>query len=252
MRGATGIALAGVLAFAGGVSALSIDGAFGGGAAEVTVKHIPSTEPIAALSLHFTFHRADAVGEMIASAPACGLWSQVGPEVVREGEDVTVMSVAPTYVASADTVPAVVFRVRFQMTDSAAGGSFAQTFDSIWVGELIDADGREIPGIGLALNDVTGVKGREPSAPRFDITCRRVQREYRLSFRVAAPTYVKVTVMNAKGQAVRNLLRRKVAGMHTVGWDGCNEAGAAMPGGTYFLQLQTGTATYNKRISLVK
>ncbi len=65
---------------------------------------------------------------------------------------------------------------------------------------------------------------------------------------------VSVSIYNALGQRVRQLLRERAqsAGEHSVNWDGRNDAEKAVHSGIYFYQLQTGRQTAWGKLTVVE
>ncbi|MCK4306498.1 MAG: T9SS type A sorting domain-containing protein, partial [Candidatus Eisenbacteria sp.] len=60
-----------------------------------------------------------------------------------------------------------------------------------------------------------------------------------LSFTTTANGWVKLSVFDASGRLVRNLVNRTVEpGAHIIRWDGCNANGSTLPSGVYFSVLQ--------------
>lgn len=63
-----------------------------------------------------------------------------------------------------------------------------------------------------------------------------------------------LVVYDLRGRRVRSLLSgvSQSSGPHELSWDGCDDAGAALPSGTYVLWLEAGGAIASKRVSLVR
>jgi hypothetical protein len=74
-----------------------------------------------------------------------------------------------------------------------------------------------------------------------------------LSFRLAAPSYVKLAIYNASGQGVRTLVDGvRPAGAHQLKWQGRDERDRAVASGLYFYRLQAGESTQIRRMLLLK
>jgi hypothetical protein len=61
-----------------------------------------------------------------------------------------------------------------------------------------------------------------------------------------------LTVLDVQGRTVRRFAGDRVApGMHTIAWDGRNEAGAKLAPGTYLARLQVASRTVWSRVTLI-
>lgn len=75
------------------------------------------------------------------------------------------------------------------------------------------------------------------------------------AFRFALPHAERVTisVFDVRGRQVRALLDRVLApGEQTIHWDGRSDDGESVPGGVYFLRVQTGTESRTHKMTLVR
>jgi hypothetical protein len=74
-----------------------------------------------------------------------------------------------------------------------------------------------------------------------------------IRFTVPAPAAVRLDVFNVAGQRVRRLLdEERAAGEHSVAWDGTNEDGRPVAGGTYFYQLVVGDQAFARKAVVLK
>ncbi|NIM65316.1 MAG: T9SS type A sorting domain-containing protein [Candidatus Latescibacteria bacterium] len=74
-----------------------------------------------------------------------------------------------------------------------------------------------------------------------------------ISFFLAKPANVLLTIYNVKGQRVRTLLNgRKEFGKHTVVWDGRNDQGTQTSSGVYYYRLKAGDRVFTKKLTLLK
>jgi len=63
---------------------------------------------------------------------------------------------------------------------------------------------------------------------------------------------VEVAIYNIQGQMVRRLFAGKqTAGVHTLTWNGRNEAGAPVPSGVYFYRVHAGQFNASRKLLLV-
>jgi hypothetical protein len=75
----------------------------------------------------------------------------------------------------------------------------------------------------------------------------------RIDFDVPDGGEVSVSVFDAEGRAVRELLGRKVgAGPTSATWDGRDAAGASMPPGVYFIRIKTPTTERFSKFTRVR
>lgn len=74
-----------------------------------------------------------------------------------------------------------------------------------------------------------------------------------LRYHLPEDTEVTLTIYNLLGQKVRTLVQgRKAAGVHTVRWDGTNDAGALVASGTYLVRLAAGEFVGVQKVAFVK
>jgi hypothetical protein len=74
-----------------------------------------------------------------------------------------------------------------------------------------------------------------------------------VSFAVAAPGRVTLSVHDVSGRLVRSLLDEdRSAGAHVREWDGRAQDGSPAPAGVYFLRLRSGAATVTERLVRVR
>jgi V8-like Glu-specific endopeptidase len=74
-----------------------------------------------------------------------------------------------------------------------------------------------------------------------------------ISYRLSAPTHVRLRIFNVHGEQVRVLVEQvEGAGEHSVGWDGRDDSGMEMSAGIYFYRLETEQIQTMKKMVLVK
>jgi len=75
----------------------------------------------------------------------------------------------------------------------------------------------------------------------------------RLAYSLGEAAHVHLDVFDARGRRVRRLLdASRSAGLFTVVWDGRDDRGRGLPGGTYLLRLEAGSQKATLKLSLVK
>jgi hypothetical protein len=118
----------------------------------------------------------------------------------------------------------------------------------------IDADddldvftGRFMGGLYFHRN-ITGEVGANPEpdqAPSLFVLEQNYPNPFNptttITYRLPERTNVTLTIVNVLGQSVRTLIQTELeAGVHTVVWDGRNDAGIVVASGIYFYRLEAG------------
>jgi hypothetical protein len=74
-----------------------------------------------------------------------------------------------------------------------------------------------------------------------------------ISFYLAGPEHVTLTIYSARGERVRGLLdESRNIGRFDVPWDGRNDAGEAVSSGIYFYRLEAGKTAFTRKLTLLK
>ncbi len=74
-----------------------------------------------------------------------------------------------------------------------------------------------------------------------------------LGFNIPKADKVNLSVFNMLGQLVKNLVDDVVeTGHYRISWDGLDNLGLVVPGGTYFYQIMIGQHTETRRIELIR
>jgi len=75
----------------------------------------------------------------------------------------------------------------------------------------------------------------------------------RLEFEIAEPGPVAVGIYDVGGRFVRSIVSgSRMAGRHEATWDGRNERGRPVAGGTYLLRLEAGGAFDSAPVTLLR
>ncbi len=75
----------------------------------------------------------------------------------------------------------------------------------------------------------------------------------RIPFDLTSPASVRLTILNALGQVVREYnIPRVAAGSHSIEWDGKDAAGVIMASGVYFCRFQAGDYVQSKKMVFLK
>ncbi len=74
-----------------------------------------------------------------------------------------------------------------------------------------------------------------------------------IGYRLARPAYVNLAVYDLQGDEVRVLKHEMMqAGAHSLIWDGCNQAGAALPSGVYFVRMQCDAFSALRKVTVLR
>lgn len=215
----------------------------GTGAFSLRLSHDPASEPIAALRVRLYLKSSAAVSAVDLRPGSAGVWSQVPPELKRDGRMVEVLAVSPNHSSLSLDSGLGIFRLDFALPalDTAL-------IDSARVVEAYDDRARPLSLSLRTAAFVTGVAGRRAAAG--PVTLRRVDRMYELAFYLSKAMPVRARVLDARGKSVRDLQSSTLPqGRHRLRWDGRNAAGGQVPSGEYFLELRLGPNTYHKSVS---
>jgi len=75
-----------------------------------------------------------------------------------------------------------------------------------------------------------------------------------ISYRLGKPTRTSLRIYDLSGRLVRSLIvgQEQSAGSYDFTWQGRNDAGQAVPSGTYLYRLDAGTHSQSRRLMLLK
>jgi hypothetical protein len=74
-----------------------------------------------------------------------------------------------------------------------------------------------------------------------------------IRFSLAQPERVKITIYDVTGREVRTLIDgKREAGLHSVAWDGLDDAGRSVGSGVYWSQMVAGSYLSNKKMVVLK
>jgi len=103
----------------------------------------------------------------------------------------------------------------------------------------------------------TAIEGRDESAPTSFALHQNYPNPFNpstvISYTLAHPGEVRLTIFNMLGQQVRSLVRAdQPAGAFTVQWDGCDDNGKLSSSGNYFYELRTPEHQFTRSMLLLK
>jgi hypothetical protein len=105
-------------------------------------------------------------------------------------------------------------------------------------------------------NFITSVQSRESSPTQFDLSQNYpnpFNPETKIQFELPAAAQVRIEIYNIHGQKIRTLIDgSKMAGFHTVLWDGRMDNRDTAASGVYIYRLQTGEFAKSKRLLLLR
>jgi hypothetical protein len=220
----------------------------GGIQAEIVVRHTPAQEPLGAVRLKLRFREQAGVKAVTVFRPEGGAWSQVQPALKQEGATAEIYALAPTIGDSKAESPETIASLRLDLSPAAPLQGASDVIDSVWVEEALQPWGAAST---LVPRLTTSLGGRAAAAGAAGARERVVGLTRILSFTLAQPARVKVQVLDVNGRkAVRVFDSRLQRGMHEVVWNGLGQDGGPLPAGTWFLRLETGAFTYNRKLEV--
>jgi hypothetical protein len=99
-------------------------------------------------------------------------------------------------------------------------------------------------GITVIVPMVTEFRGNYPNPFNAGTT---------IDFTTSAPVHVDISIYNLLGKRVRQLVNRPMsAERHRISWDGTDDAGNALPSGTYLYRIIAGSFSRLSKMSLLK
>jgi flagellar hook assembly protein FlgD len=70
-----------------------------------------------------------------------------------------------------------------------------------------------------------------------------------LTFKLESPSMVRAEVFNLGGQKVATLIEGSMnKGVHRINWNGSDDSGSHLPGGVYFVKIQTDRASVTRKV----
>lgn len=220
-----------------------------GGSARIRIYHVPALEPLGAVKVRLKL-RPEAAPEAVANqAPSAGPWSQFLPQVQRSGNDLTVWAMAPNIGESRDSSSKLVADVTLAFASAKPMAAAADLIDSVIVVEAWTPFGKKTT---LGKSNLT--TGLHPAAPAASAPVERIRGlAHTLSFSLAKAQRVRVSVSDFRGRRMASVLDRKLnPGMQEVTWDGKADGGKPLPTGTYFLRLEAGAYSYDRKLEVPK
>jgi hypothetical protein len=213
-------------------------------------KYVPATEDVGGIQIDITTNQNQIPAEIITSAPEQGPWSQISPVLVRKDPSISLSAITPSFLKSTINDPVPMFTLQFTYAGNPPS-DIRKLIDTIMVKNVISTSGKS--------NTVTMSWGETSIKGRKDLShpeCRYIAKTHRvhqLTFSLKNESIVKARVIDVNGKTVSVLLNSKLpSGIHTVAWDGTSGAHTVAASGIYFIQLETGSFTYNKKVSYLK
>jgi hypothetical protein len=212
---------------------------------------VPATEDIGGMQLDIHTAKTFNLTEITASSPSQGAWSQVSPVLDRKDSQVLLSAINPAFMKSSLTDSIEMFQLNLVFTGTNFPQTYQQLFDSLNIKSLFSTDGKDIKGtLNFGALAVSKHRVSNNALCNYVFKARRI---HELTFSIKNDAVVKARVIDAKGKVISVLADSKMAaGMHTVGWDGSAGNHSIAASGVYFIQLETGSFTYNKKVSHVR
>jgi hypothetical protein len=238
----------GFLAAAGLSQALEFRTHFdGNGTSGMSVIYVPAREPIAALHARLHFRAAAGLSAVTISAPEQGAWSQVQPRCTRVGDALDLWLLAPATGESRDSSEKTMAGLVLTISGGATITTAGQLIDSVEILAALGPDGRTL---SPAKNLTTSLR---PLAGPGATQAREVSRGNlkSLLFNLGKAQRVRAYIADAKGRAAATLFDGKLGkGLQEISWDPVRPGGKSLTPGTYFLRLQAGSFTYDRKMEV--
>lgn len=234
----------------GSTSALEVTVSFGSGGQEarVGIRQVPSVEPLGALRIKVRFREATGSGAMSLFRPQEGPWSQIQPELRRDGRTAEILALAPAIGVSRSLASETVAELAVALPPGSQAAEAGDVVDSVWIEEAL------LPWGGKSQVTYRLTTSSEVRRARFqDMPVERVLGIRRtISFTLSKESKVRVRVLDPRGSAVVKVFDGRMGrGMHEITWDGHGTGGKRLAGGTYFLRLEAGAAlTYDRKLEV--
>jgi hypothetical protein len=141
-------------------------------------------------------------------------------------------------------------------TDGAGGVTLAPTVEGSCELSVTVTAQNCVPH-GSSVTVVDGETGADDTHVAIDALRQNSPNPFRaatsISFNLSERSRVSVNVYDVAGRRVRTLMNRTVSpGAASLEWDGRNDAGDALPSGTYFVRMQTGSKLFERKMTLLR
>jgi hypothetical protein len=219
----------------------------GNGTAGMSVIYVPAREPVAALHARLHFRAAAGLSAVTVAAPDQGAWSQVQPRYARAGDALDLWFMAPAMGESRDSSEKAMAGLVMAMTGGAAITTADQLIDSVEILEALGPDGRIL---SPSKNLTTSIKPL--AAPGFSQARETTHGNLKsLLFNLGKAQRVRAYIADAKGRGAATLFDGKLGkGLHEITWDPARPGGKSLTPGTYFLRLQAGSYSYDRKMEV--
>ncbi len=238
----------GFFAFMGLSEALEFRTHFdGNGMSRMSVIYVPARESVVALHARLHFRAMAGLSAVTLSAPDQGAWSQVQPRCTRMGDVLDLWLMAPAMGESRDSSEKEMAGLALTITGATAITAAGELIDSVEILEALGPDGRHL---SPSKNMTTSLLSL--AAPGFS-QAREVARgnlKY-LLFNLGKAQRVRAYIADVKGRDAATLFDGKLGkGLQEISWDPARPGGKSLSPGTYFLRLQAGSFTYDRKMEV--
>ncbi len=219
----------------------------GNGTAGMRVIYVPAREPVSALHARLHFRTAAGLSAVTLSAPEQGAWSQVQPRFTRADDAVDLWLMSPAMGESRDSSEKEMAGMTLTITGGAAITTVGQLIDSVEIIQALGPDGRDL---APTKNLTTSLRAfAAPGLSQARETSRGNLKS--LLFNLGKTQRVRAYIVDAKGRDAATLFDGKLGkGLQEITWDPARPGGKSLSPGTYFLRLQAGTFTYDRKMEV--
>jgi hypothetical protein len=210
--------------------------------------YIPANEDIGGIQLDIKTSQSPT--EIIASAPDQGPWSQISPVLIRQNQTVSISAMTASFLKSNVKDPVSMFQIQLAFSGNPPT-DIRKLIDTVIVKNAISSNGTTST-VSMSWNATSLNSIRRLTQPECSYIVKS-HRVHQVTFSLKNECTVKARVIDANGKTVSLLLNSKLqSGIHSVAWDGSSGTNTIAASGIYFIQLETGSFTYNKKVSHLK
>ncbi len=214
------------------------------------VKYTPSQEPISGIDLSLQLASGLNVSSVSLVPAQSGVWSQIKPVLSQNNNTIKLQALSPLMLSSRDNSSVSMFQLHIALESESNALTSADVIENLEVVKALNPAGEEISAINFQLGEMTSIKGKiSRLEEKSKINYQHLNRLHSISFNLAKKMPVQVRIMDLKGNMVKQIVNTELAaGMQKITWNGTDGFENPASAGVYFMQLEMGSSTYNKKV----
>ncbi len=224
------------------------------GTITVTCSNNPSQEPLKGLGVQFTVNSQLNLSSVQVKPPLNDRWSMAKPQLKRDHNKIDIMSISPFSVINKKDTTTRIFIASCKISGASITTlSYDEIVKNITIVDALDASTSPLQITPVIKYDgcVGTLAGDELRIQNPVI--RKMGSSYSLAFKIDRKMSIRTYIINAQGKLVKLFpLKNYVRGFHTIRWDGSNQHNSPVAAGIYFIQIEIGNKTYNKKVSILR